>query len=73
MILTVYVKPNSRTDELSWLDDDTVRVCVRAAPEKGRANEAVVELLSQTFGVSKSSITLIRGATAKIKQFEIKK
>lgn len=72
MILTVHVKPNARTNEIiSWLDETTVKLAVTAAPEKGKANEAVIALLSKTLGAPKTSIELIRGATARMKQFSI--
>ncbi len=72
MILTIHVKPKSKKESLVWLDEDTIKMNVSAAPEKGRANERVIELLSEEFNVAKSHIRLIRGATARIKQFEIK-
>lgn len=74
MILTVHVKPRAKSDEVvEWLDEETVKVKVKAAPEKGRANAAVVELLAQELKVAKSDIELIRGATTRMKQFRVNK
>ena len=72
MILTIHVKPNAKKESLEWLDEDTIIMSVSAAPEKGKANKKVVELLAEELGVAKSRISLIRGATARIKQVEIK-
>jgi len=72
VILTAHVKPNARTNAITaWLDDTTAKISVTAAPEKGKANEAVVRLLADHFNVPASSITLVRGSTTRMKQFEI--
>ena len=73
MILTVHVKPGARQNSLEWLDEDTVKISVTAPPEKGKANKAVIELLAEELGVAKSTIELIRGGTARMKQFLIPK
>lgn len=71
MILTVHVKPGARRESLEWIDEDTLKVSVTAPPEKGKANQAVVEALAQELGIAKSKIEFIRGKTTKIKQFRI--
>ena len=71
MILTVHVKPGARRASLEWIDEDTLKVSVTAPPEKGKANQAVIEALAEELGIAKSKITLHRGATARIKQFKI--
>ena len=73
MILTAHIKTQSRVNSLVWLDDDTVKISVTAIPEKGKANQAIIQLLSKELNIPKSSIELTRGATAKIKQFKIEK
>jgi uncharacterized protein len=72
MILTAHVKPNARKDGITaWLDDSTVKISVTAPAEKGKANEAVIRLLAKHYAVPPSSITLVRGATTRMKQLEI--
>jgi uncharacterized protein (TIGR00251 family) len=71
MLLTVHVKPNARKNAIEWIDEDTLKVSVTVPAEKGKANKAVVEALAQELGVAKSTIELIRGSTARIKQFKI--
>jgi uncharacterized protein len=71
MILTAHVRPSARQNLVEWLDEDTCKVSVTAAPEKGKANKAIIALLSKEMKISKSSILLIRGATARLKQFKI--
>lgn len=71
MILTVYVKPGARRSSLDWIDEDTLKMSVTALPERGKANQAVIEALAEELGIAKSTIALHRGATARIKQFKI--
>ncbi|MFA5750808.1 MAG: DUF167 domain-containing protein [Candidatus Paceibacterota bacterium] len=47
------------------------KVSVKEAPEHGKANIAIIKLLSKYFDVPYSSITLISGQTSKQKVFEI--
>lgn len=72
MIITVHVKPRSRQNKIEWLDDETAKISVTALAEKGKANEAVIEVLSDDLGVAKSLIEVVRGKTTRIKQVEIK-
>jgi uncharacterized protein (TIGR00251 family) len=48
-----------------------LRVAVTAMPEKGKANRAIIELLSETLNVTKSAVELISGETAAHKRFLI--
>jgi uncharacterized protein len=73
MILTLYVKPSSQQEKIEWIDNDTAKIWVKAPPEKGRANKAVIELVANEFSIPKTSVELIRGGTAKIKQVKILK
>jgi uncharacterized protein YggU (UPF0235/DUF167 family) len=44
---------------------------VAAAPEHGKANDAVVELLAATLDVPRSSVTLVSGAGSRNKIVEL--
>lgn len=72
MIVTVHVRPNAKKNEiLAWLDDSTVKITVTAAPEKGKANEAVLKILSDHYNIPKTTIKLVHGATTRMKQFSV--
>ena len=59
--LSLKVVPGSSRDEVvGWLGD-SLKVKVKAPPEKGRANEAVVTLLADYLGVDASSIAVVSG------------
>ena len=48
-----------------------LRVRVKAVPDKGKANAAVIAVLAKTLGVPRSSLTLIAGDTARHKTIAI--
>ena len=47
------------------------KVDVAAPPEDGRANEAVVRVLADFFGVHRSQVALVSGASSRNKRFRI--
>lgn len=46
-----------------------LKVNVTAAPEKGRANEAIVDVLAKALGLRRAQIELIAGPTSSQKRF----
>ena len=71
MRIKVRVTPNSKSDAIERLDDGTYRIKVTAKPERGKANEAVISLLSEHFNVKKRDIMVISGASGRDKVVEI--
>ena len=47
------------------------KVRVAAAPERGRANEAVIALLASTLAVPRAQVTLQSGGTSRDKSFVV--
>ena len=74
-LLAVRVTPKASHNEVTGLytaADGTVSLSVKvtAAPDKGRANKAVTNLLAKRLGVAKSTLTLVKGATDRNKIFQ---
>ena len=69
--IKIKVKTNSK---LNRIYQDGVLFCVdiNSPPVKGKANNAIIKLLSKTIGIPKSSISIIRGHTTHMKIFLIK-
>jgi uncharacterized protein YggU (UPF0235/DUF167 family) len=61
------VTPGAKRDEISWDGVGTVRARVRAPAIEGRANAAVLQLLSDRLRVPRSSLDLIRGVGSRDK------
>ena len=62
----IRVTPHARQNKVVEIDG-VLRVYTTVAPENGRANGAVIEMLSEYFDVPKSKIRIIRGLTGRDK------
>lgn len=69
MQINVRVTPRAKQNLVR--PGNPMRVYVTVVPEDGRANAAVIKLLSEYFGVAKSRIRVVRGDTARDKVIEI--
>jgi uncharacterized protein (TIGR00251 family) len=65
--LAVKVTPNAGRNEINGYKDGVLQIKVSAAPEKGKANKALVDLLSERLGIRKTSIAIIKGETSRNK------
>ena len=71
MRLSIKVVTKSSSDRLVGWMGDALKVCVTAAPERGRANAAVVALLSNALGVSRNAVRIVSGARASRKTVDL--
>jgi uncharacterized protein len=71
VMLPVRAHAGARRNDVLGVRDGMLRVAVTAAPEKGKANRAIVALLSAKLGTSKSSFELVAGETSAKKRFLI--
>ena len=53
------------------IDGERITVRVTAAPESGKANDAVVALLAKRLGVPKRSVQIVRGHKSRDKRISI--
>ncbi len=70
-ILKVYLQPKSSKNEVVGPYRDGIKVKVTAPPVEGKANESLIRFLSREFGISPSSIEMIRGHHAREKILKI--
>lgn len=68
--LTLRVTPGARVETLA-VEAGRLVVKVRAKPEDGKANAAVLDLLASALGIATSRLRLLRGATGRDKQVQI--
>jgi len=71
------VTPKAKRNQLGGLLDEpdggkALKIAVTAAPEGGKANAAIIALLAQEWGVAKSAISVVAGATGRRKLVEIR-
>lgn len=60
-LLWVKVSPKASRDAIGGWVGDILKISVTAVPEKGKANEAVIELLARALRQPKSSLRVVRG------------
>ncbi len=68
-ILPVRAQAGARRNEIRGPQQGALKVCVTQSPEKGKANKALVELLSKSLSLRRSQIELIAGETSPQKRF----
>ncbi|MGE8142453.1 DUF167 domain-containing protein [Novosphingobium sp. NPDC080210] len=68
--LALRVTPGARSEAIE-LGEGVLQVKVRAKPDDGKANRAVLELLADALGVGVSRLDLLRGATGRDKLVRI--
>lgn len=69
VVIRIKARPGARRNAFAGLHDGALRVDVTAAPEKGKANEAIVSLLAKQFQLSKSQVELISSPANPQKKF----
>jgi uncharacterized protein (TIGR00251 family) len=69
--LRVHVQPAAGRTAVVGRHGDAVKVRIAAPPQGGRANEACVTLLAETFGVAAAAVELTSGAKSRAKRFRI--
>ena len=70
-MIPLRVHPNAAANELVSFIDGALRVKVAAPPVKGKANKELVAFLSKVLGVSKGSLTIVKGHTSRNKVIAI--
>ncbi len=71
MPISVRVQPNAKKSELVGFSDGVWQVRVSVPPVKGKANAALIALLSEVLGVGKSCLHIVKGLTSRNKVIAI--
>jgi uncharacterized protein (TIGR00251 family) len=64
----IRAQAGARADQLRGEQDGVLKVAVAQAPEKGKANKAIIEFLAKTLGLRRSNLEIISGHTSSQKQ-----
>lgn len=76
LTLRIRLTPNASKDAVEGVTETADGLChlgvrVRAVPEKGKANTALIVAMSQFLGVPKRDIEVIRGSTSRLKTIRV--
>ena len=69
--IVVRVQPNASRNEVIGFKDDVLRMRIAAPPVKDKANQELIEFLSEILGIRKSNLAIAKGATGKKKVISI--
>ena len=69
--LEIKVQPGASRNEIGPLKDGILNIRGNQPPHRGRANEAVTLLLSNSLGVPKSCISMVGASKSRLKSLEI--
>ncbi len=71
MVIFIKTKTKSAFNKVEKADENHFAVFTTEAPEKNRANQAVIELLVDYFNTPYRNVKIIRGLTSKNKVIKI--
>lgn len=70
--IIVQVQPNAGQNRIVRYENGVLHLRIAAPPVKGKANQELVRFLSDKLQVSRSNLTIEKGATAKRKLVVVK-
>ena len=65
------LQPKAKKNGLVGIHNGRLKVAVTQAPEKGKANIALIKVLASVLGLRRSQVELVSGATSSKKTFLI--
>jgi uncharacterized protein (TIGR00251 family) len=68
--IEVHVRPKASHARIVT-KDGTIKIYVTAAPEKGRANSAVIEMIARRLEVPKGAVSIISGERSRTKLLSV--
>ena len=70
MIISIKVIPGKKKQKIQQENSD-FKICLKSKPQKGKANEELIDLLASYFNIPKTSVKIIKGAYSRNKLVEI--
>ena len=71
VLLAVRVKPRAKRAGLLGRHGDALKVAVRAAPERGHANEEVLVVVARALGLPTDALAIVSGAGSQSKRLRV--
>jgi len=71
LVLAVIARPGAKRNEVAGVHAGALKVSVTAAPDKGKANKAIVKLLAKRLGVAPSAIAIVGGQMSRNKKVRV--
>ncbi|MGH7199916.1 MAG: DUF167 domain-containing protein [Planctomycetaceae bacterium] len=71
VLLPIRAQPRSRQNAIVGIHDGRLKIAVIQAPERGKANDAVIQVLCDELNLRKTQIKLISGSATSQKTVRI--
>jgi uncharacterized protein len=71
VVLTVRVKPRAKRAALLGWRGTALKVAVRAAPERGHANDELIALLARALGLPTDALQIVGGTSSPDKRLRV--
>lgn len=69
--VSVQVQPRAGRTELAGILGEAVKIRLTAPPVDGAANDALLRFLSESLGVPRAAVAIVRGHSARRKTVEV--
>ena len=71
LLLVLHIQPGARHSEVAGLHGDALKIRLAAPPIEGRANEALLRFIADSFGVPLRNVELKQGAQSRRKMVRV--
>ena len=71
LILEIKVSPRSNRSCITIDKAGRIKVYLTSPPEDGKANQELIKLFAKKLGCPQSAVTLVGGATFRVKQLQL--
>jgi hypothetical protein len=71
VVFAARIVPGSSRTAVCGLFDGMLKIKVSAPPEKGKANQCLLEFLAKQLGVKKNAVHLVSGQTNRVKRLQV--
>jgi len=71
ILLDVLASPGASVSKVRGIHAGALKVAVRSAPEKGKANAELEAVLAEFFNVSKKQVSVVSGETSRNKKVQV--
>ena len=72
VVLTIKAMPRARANAVAGVNNDQLRVRLKAPPVDGKANAELLAWLAAEMGVGKRAVELMSGLTGRVKRVRIR-
>lgn len=69
--LTLHIQPGAKRSEVAGLHGDALKIRLSSPPVEGRANEALLRFIADSFNVPLRQVELLRGTQSRHKMVKV--